>query len=786
MKVIIVGGSITGLTLANMLERIGVDYVLLEAHSEIAPQVGASIGMWPYGLRILDQLGCYEPIRALIDKPLERGVLVGPDGKPLLTTENLSDHIEERHGYPVIFVDRQAVLQILYDNINDKSKVLLNKRVATVTQRASSIGVTLKDGSSHFGDIVVGADGIHSTVRSEMWRIAETAKPGYIPASERTDVPTKYNCIFGISKPTPGLPLQTAFNVLRKDYSYLVITGPGGRVYWFVFTRLPETQHGAIPRYSKEDEEELVKRYRDDRVYEDVRFSEIYKNKLSSVLTAIPEYVFKKWYFGRVITIGDSAHKLNPLPGQGGNSAIETSAAFVNALFRQLKSSPTALSQADIEHIFSETQNVRHNRAWEVVSYAHDQQKVEAMETPALGLFARWILPRLERETAMSRFADVISAGVRLEMLPLPERPRWIPYHDELPAKQMGGGRLAAVAAACFFAALAYTAKVALALSLPDEPLRFLGSPLRATYTGVHLLDEWFRTLVFAFARGVAGPDAGLRIMVVYFLSMLLPITTVWIVEAYRLGNKRTPLAWPSLWTAAYQLRGIGLVAPIYYLVSVFTSSHRAYEHLSGRPVPEAVAKAIVPAVVLGYAIPTALMFLPYGSAAVVQNAIATWQPAPVLACALVWALAHLLGSSHRGGGPLAMYSKRETEHLRSAYLTTFVVAAIVHAAVFVYLVVDPDMSFRQAVRFVLPPPHGRISSQDDFDSAMSNFWRIWSMRRRGYISTAQAGRAVAAVVCGQVLVGPGATYAGLWYWRENCLSALSKSSSELAKSAPL
>lgn len=91
-----------------------------------------------------------------------------------------------RHGYPVIFVDRQAVLQILYDNINDKSKVLLNKRVATVTQRASSIGVTLKDGSSHFGDIVVGADGIHSTVRSEMWRIAEMAKPGYIPASERT------------------------------------------------------------------------------------------------------------------------------------------------------------------------------------------------------------------------------------------------------------------------------------------------------------------------------------------------------------------------------------------------------------------------------------------------------------------------------------------------------------------------------------------------------------------------------------------------------------------------
>jgi 2-polyprenyl-6-methoxyphenol hydroxylase-like FAD-dependent oxidoreductase len=44
-RVIIAGGGIAGLTLANALERAGINFVLLEGRSEIAPQVGASIGM---------------------------------------------------------------------------------------------------------------------------------------------------------------------------------------------------------------------------------------------------------------------------------------------------------------------------------------------------------------------------------------------------------------------------------------------------------------------------------------------------------------------------------------------------------------------------------------------------------------------------------------------------------------------------------------------------------------------------------------------------------------------
>jgi 2-polyprenyl-6-methoxyphenol hydroxylase-like FAD-dependent oxidoreductase len=64
-KVVIGGGSITGLTVANMLQLYDIDFVVLEAYGEIAPQVGASIGMLPHGNRILDQLGLFEKILAL-------------------------------------------------------------------------------------------------------------------------------------------------------------------------------------------------------------------------------------------------------------------------------------------------------------------------------------------------------------------------------------------------------------------------------------------------------------------------------------------------------------------------------------------------------------------------------------------------------------------------------------------------------------------------------------------------------------------------------------------------
>lgn len=76
------------------------------------------------------------------------------------------------------------VLQVLYDNIRDKTKILTRKRVQNVDMNDDGVTVQTTDGSTYRGDILVGADGIHSTVRGEMWRIANEMSPGWIPADE--------------------------------------------------------------------------------------------------------------------------------------------------------------------------------------------------------------------------------------------------------------------------------------------------------------------------------------------------------------------------------------------------------------------------------------------------------------------------------------------------------------------------------------------------------------------------------------------------------------------------
>jgi 2-polyprenyl-6-methoxyphenol hydroxylase-like FAD-dependent oxidoreductase len=90
-KVIIAGGGIAGLTLANSLSQAHIDYILLEARDEIAPQVGASIGILAQGGRILDQMGMYDEILKLIE-PIEysnqwhKGKVIGRNDAPQLFT----------------------------------------------------------------------------------------------------------------------------------------------------------------------------------------------------------------------------------------------------------------------------------------------------------------------------------------------------------------------------------------------------------------------------------------------------------------------------------------------------------------------------------------------------------------------------------------------------------------------------------------------------------------------------------------------------------------------------
>lgn len=78
-KVIIVGGSIAGLTFAHCLLQANIDHVVLEKRGKISPQEGAFIGVWPNGARVLEQLGLYADMEKLT-APLHKMNVCYPDG----------------------------------------------------------------------------------------------------------------------------------------------------------------------------------------------------------------------------------------------------------------------------------------------------------------------------------------------------------------------------------------------------------------------------------------------------------------------------------------------------------------------------------------------------------------------------------------------------------------------------------------------------------------------------------------------------------------------------------
>ncbi|KAK0370617.1 FAD binding domain-containing protein [Colletotrichum limetticola] len=784
--VLIAGGGIAGLTLANLLERVGINYLILEGYREMAPQVGASIGILPNGSRVLDQIGLYDEIRKLIDEPLYKMSLRDSKGNPTSEYCGVGQQIKQRHGYEVVFVDRQMILEVLWKNLKNKDKILVSKKVMQVSIEPSKVRVETSDGQSYSGDILIGADGIHSKVRSEMWRLADSLEPGYIPASEKKEcLPTVYKCIFGISiiKDWEDGTVQTNFN---KHFSYLVIAGPSNRVYWFLFVNMGYTHYGPdLPHYTKEDEAKLVKEHQEDKINENFTFRDLYAAKISSVLTPLPEYVFKKWHFNRIMTIGDAAHKLEPIAGQGGNSAIETAAVLVNNLTEALKQNPSGVTTEQIHSVFLETQKKREPRVWPLVHNSHKEQRFAAMESPFLEFAGRYLVPSLSIDEKEGPWSTNFEPGHKLDFLDVPKRPRALPYLDELPSQRLDSSLLPKLVVGAVLAGLLFLAQQVLVIA-PEAAsgASFVGKPLKTEYTGNTAIDSVLSLLSWAFSEATSGPDPNTKLQCLYFLINLAPVIYIWTIEGYRNGNQLSLVSWPSLFTV-YQLVGIGNIAPLYFLISLHTTSSEVYTRPTGRPIPSTVAKALVPALCLGYIIPTALMFIQYGDSVAQQNAIAFWQPSPVYVSILTWLFSGILSvASPVKSLDWEIFEKKDQSALQTGYTLTFAVTAITHVCALVYAGFNPSVSLFETF-FDLPS----VASMG-LGLNIGGFWKydmllcfgavavwclytVFELRRLGYVTTKAAVGAAAATLIGQALVGPGATYAGLWAWRENVIAGL-------------
>lgn len=174
-KVAIVGGSVAGLTLALHLEKLGIDWVLLERHHEVAPQLGASINLAPNGLQLLNQLGCFEDVDQKA-YPMEHVTTRNGNGT-ILYGFDIFDRVRVRHGFDICFTERRILLEILHSHIKNKNKITTNQKITRIDHVGDKVQLSTNEGRAFGADIAVGADGIHSRVRGEMWRIASKEDP---------------------------------------------------------------------------------------------------------------------------------------------------------------------------------------------------------------------------------------------------------------------------------------------------------------------------------------------------------------------------------------------------------------------------------------------------------------------------------------------------------------------------------------------------------------------------------------------------------------------------------
>lgn len=350
-------------------------------------------------------------------------------------------------------------------------------------------------------------------------------------------------------------------SVLNQSYSYLVITGPGGRIYWFLFVKLARRVYGDdIPEYTEVDEKTLAKEHASDPIIPGVTFKDLYEQKISSVLTPLHEYTLSKWHLGRSFLVGDSSHKVGltrrlssttlinvcqfePISGQGGNNAIETAASLVDHFVELLQDTGNNPSDQDKDSMFRRVQESRYERASWLVKEAHARQRAAALETFALYLQSTVLARFLDNEVVASIASYDLIGAPKINSLPVPWRYHSIPFEDELPAPVL---RLTWMPSAVGFlsqAGLFWLAGKVLG-PVSEIPTSFAGAPLRKTYSGVPAVDAVLSMLVSVFGASVYAPDRALRVQFAYFMPVIATCMFDWTIDSYRLSDNDMKTLW--------------------------------------------------------------------------------------------------------------------------------------------------------------------------------------------------------------------------------------------------
>ncbi len=334
---LIAGAGLGGLTAAlSCLDR-GIDVDVFEQAPDLK-EVGAGVQLGPTGLRVLFALGLEKPIMEACFNPIGREMLVWNTGYSASTPVHHSDMIE-RYGLPNVTMHRADLHSILVSAVRARKAdaIHVNSRVNDFADHGGSVTLNLENGDSFDGTILVGADGLHSCIRRQLFGDSKPrfsggiAWRGIIPIER---IPERYRTLYGQN----WLGTKGHFVVYPIRRGELInIVGHIERDDWQVESWTQVGTHAEIAA-------DFAGWH--DHVQTLIRNIEI-PYKWAIFLHPTMDH----WSIGRATLLGDACHPTLPYLASGANMAIEDGYVLARCIEQYANDIPQALKRYETMRI---------------------------------------------------------------------------------------------------------------------------------------------------------------------------------------------------------------------------------------------------------------------------------------------------------------------------------------------------------------------------------------------------------------------------------------------------
>lgn len=344
MRIIIIGGGIGGLTTAIALTKVGVDVQIYERAPTLR-EVGAGIALASNAIRALGILGLVNDLQSSSVGGLE-GAIRDPKG-------NILTPIPAKQLGSVAIMHRAELLSLLARQINP-ARIHLGRTFVRVDQDAEGIKACFDTGETVKGDGLIGADGLRSAVRAQLFQRNIIRYAGY----------TGWRAVVNYHE-HPNLPPSETWGRGRR---FGIVPMGGGRVYWFATKNASQGGRDPVGQVK----ESLVQLFRGwhqpvETLIETTQEDSILRNDVYD-LPPLPHFVQ-----GRVALLGDAAHATTPNLGQGACQAIEDSVVIAACL----------KTAAQVEPGLQEYERRRMPRVSQVSLRSRNMGVVAQLENPA-------------------------------------------------------------------------------------------------------------------------------------------------------------------------------------------------------------------------------------------------------------------------------------------------------------------------------------------------------------------------------------------------------------------